>query len=540
MSVIKVRNGNEWEQISNPADTTPIDATLKQEGRAADAKAVGEALKNKVSLLDALFVLPRTGKIYTVKVPRFAYNQTSTCEKLDDNAGLVCKPSSAATVAQDDYEDIPLFKWYNCNYLRDSNGHAYPIAIEGFNDGYKTSGSVDVGVIQMTPYIKWDESNEEYVLVSISDTQYEGFSPWALAKQGDTVYPYVIHSKYISIKAEDGLPRSQPGKIERNLSYNSIITNYQKKGPGYWGAGAERNMWNILFLLIKYGTKNQTDTMYGRGNSFFQYEAAIEREEELTYFPVTSSQASNIAIGEWVSIGYGAISNSNVSTDKRYSTMHKYADSVEVLKKETLEDGNVAIYVDVDKGFPTASIALSSTLTSPIYISSMPAQSGSTDIIKAHHDGQYALNSKFPYRMQGVEYGIGFWIILSDTVACFNSDGATKTIYVAYPGATHYNDYANISSSYKEIGIINLSGDFAVGDITFDLDTCSYYPTAGGASSSTGYADRFYGGGTGIAENTLREVLSWGSLNDGWSSGPVFWYCWDGLGGAYWNRAAAD
>ena len=39
--------------------------------------------------VDVLFKLPRTGKVYTVKIPRFATNPTVNCEKLDDNAGLV-------------------------------------------------------------------------------------------------------------------------------------------------------------------------------------------------------------------------------------------------------------------------------------------------------------------------------------------------------------------------------------------------------------------------------------------------------------------
>ena len=94
--------------------------------------------------VDVLFKLPRTGKVYTVKIPRFATNPTVNCEKLDDNAGLVCEPSTDTVEGRDDYADIPLFKWYNCNYKRDASGRAYPTAIEHLSDDYVGHVVVDL------------------------------------------------------------------------------------------------------------------------------------------------------------------------------------------------------------------------------------------------------------------------------------------------------------------------------------------------------------------------------------------------------------
>src|SRR5699024_6756950 len=111
--------------------------------------------------INGLFRLPRTGKVYTTKMPKFASNQTTIGEKLDDNEGLVCETSTDTVEGQDDYADIPLFRWYRCNYVRDEFGHARPTAIEFITDGFTTTGAVDVGTIQMTPYIKYDDSNSE-------------------------------------------------------------------------------------------------------------------------------------------------------------------------------------------------------------------------------------------------------------------------------------------------------------------------------------------------------------------------------------------
>lgn len=491
------------------------------------------------SVIDILFRLQRTGKVYTVKIPRFAVNQTTTCEKLDDNAGLVCVASTDTAEGQDDYADIPLFKWYNCNYVREANGHAIPIAIEGIDEGFTMTGNVDVGVIQMTPFVKWDESNSDYVLLSITDSPKDGFIPWKTAKYGDTVYSYVIHSKYFSVLGEDGLPRSQHGKIIRKMSHNAVLTNYQKKGAGYWGAGVERNSWQILFQLIKYATKSSQTVFYGYTNNSFQYSAAVQRSDAATYFPVTASQASNILVGTYVSVGYGIKSGTSVSTDRSYDSIHAYADDVKVLSKETMEDGNVAIYLDVDAGFNTTTIDLGDGLTAPITLSSMCAQSGSTDVLPHHCDGSPVSNTngKFAYRIQGCEYGVGVWVVASDTITCFSDDSGNKVIYVAPNGVAHTSG-SGYKSTYVAVGSI-VAGDWTIGDLELNVEAGAFYSATKGSSTSIGVGDYNYGGGTPTA-NTTREYLMNGNLRDGSLAGSASVVSSYGLGAAYWDIAAAD
>ena len=316
--------------------------------------------------VDVLFKLPRTGKVYTVKIPRFATNPTVNCEKLDDNAGLVCEPSTDTVDGRDDYADIPLFKWYNCNYKRDASGHAYPTAIEHLSDDYRKTGTVDVGVIQMTPYVKWDASNPDYILWSITDSPRDGFTPWAAAKSGDTVYPYVIHSKFFSGVGEDGLLRSVYDLIPaRNQSYYSLITDYAKKGAGYKGAGGEKVAWQILFNSIKHAVKSSQEKYAGCAGYNLQYPAAVQRSEKLTYFPVTAAQAKNLLVGSRVSVGYGSKgSDGTVNNDRSASAVHQYADEAKILKIEPIDDTTSAVYLDCD-AFDTMPVALSDTLNAP-------------------------------------------------------------------------------------------------------------------------------------------------------------------------------
>lgn len=490
--------------------------------------------------VDVLFKLPRTGKVYTVKIPRFATNPTVNCEKLDDNAGLVCEPSTDTVEGRDDYADIPLFKWYNCNYKRDASGHAYPTAIEHLSDDYRKTGTVDVGVIQMTPYVKWDASNPDYILWSITDSPRDGFTPWAAAKSGDTVYPYVIHSKFFSGVGEDGLLRSVYDLIPaRNQSYYSLITNYAKKGAGYKGAGGEKAAWQILFNSIKYAVKSSQEKYAGCTGYNLQYPAAVQRSEKLTYFPVTAAQAKNLLVGSRVSVGYGSKgSDGTVNNDRNASTVHQYADEAKILKIEPIDDTTSAVYLDCD-AFDTMPVALSDTLNAPITLSTMHWHSGTTDAVIGHHDGSPGSNTdaKHPYRVQGIEYAVGGYEVLSDVVLAFD-DSNGKDIYVCPAGVAHTKTDAEILAKYKKVGNFP-AGDFWIGDIGFDPETCVTWPATQGSGDKTGVGDYVHGGGN-ASKNTLREYLQGGDLGKWSTAGASYVYCWRWLGGGYWHCLAAD
>lgn len=489
--------------------------------------------------VNVLFKLPRTGKVYTVKIPRFASNPTVNCEKLDDNAGLVCEPSTDTVEGRDDYADIPLFKWYNCNYKRDTSGHAYPTAIEHLSDDYRKTGAVDVGVIQMTPYVRWDDSDPDYILWSITDSPRDGFTPWAAAKSGDTVYPYVVHSKFFSGVGEDGLLRSVYDLVPaRNQSYYSLITDYAKKGAGYKGAGGERVAWQILFNAIKCAVKSSQEKYAGTTGYNLQYSAAIQRSEKLTYFPVTAAQAKNLLVGSYVSIGYGSNNNGTVNIDRSGATMHSYASGAKILKIEALDDTTSAVYLDCD-AFDTMPVALSDTLNAPITLSTIYWCSGTTDAVIGHHDGSPGSNTdaKHPYRVQGIEYAVGGYEVLSDVVLAFD-DSNGKDIYVCPAGVAHTKTDAEILAKYKKVGNFP-AGDFWIGDIGFDPETCVTWPATQGSGDKTGVGDYVHGGGN-ASKNTLREYLQGSDLGQWSTAGASRVYCWRWPGGGYWHCLAAD
>lgn len=500
--------------------------------------------------IENYYALRRTGKVYQTKLWKFATNPTSAGEKLLDNAGLVFEPSTDTEEGQDDYlnDQHSLFEWVRCNYIRDDDGTARPVAIEG-DSNYATTGAVDVGAMQMSFWYKWDSSNAEYDLITISNLPHFelGLEPWPECVKADgTVLPWCIGSAYVSGLAEDGKLRSQPGlKPERNQSHNSMITNYQSKGAGYWGAGACRNTFQYIFNAIKGGTKNSQTLFAGCTNYNYQYEAAVQSAETHTYFPVTNAQAANLVVGSCVSVGYGRYDDNVLNKDRSVSTVHQYADNVRILKIEDLDDSNSAVYLDVEEGFPTVSITLAESQVAPIMLSTMHWHSGQTDAVKGHHDGSPVSNTsgKYPYRVQGREYAVGGYIVASDITMDAQAD-YTKKVYVAEKGTEHTSVDATIRSTYKQIGTIPASAagnnaDWWVGDIGVNMETGAWYPSVEGSGESQGMGDRCYAGGS-TATSGMREWLQGGSLWAGSRAGSACLYCWSGLSSAGWGCLACD
>ena len=495
------------------------------------------------------YAMRRTGKVYQTRFWKFAANPTSAGEKLLDNAGLVFEPSTDTEEGHDDYLNgqNPMFEWVNVNYIRDDDGAPRPTAIEG-QENYKTSGAVDVGAMQMSFWYKIDSSDEEYIYYTVSDTPHPelGLAPWPECVKADgTVLPWCIASKYFSGTASDGLQRSQPGlKPTRNNSYNSMITTYQNKGPGYWGAGAVRNTFQILFNAIKGATKSSQTLFAGTTNWSFQYSASVQRSEKDTYFPVTNSQANNLVVGAYVSVGYGSNNNGTVNQDRGVAAMHAYADDVKILRIEDLDENNKAVYLDVEESFDTMPVQLTDELSANITMSSMHWWSGATDSVLGHHDGSPTSNAngRFPYRVQGREYSVGGYAVASDTVAWLNEDG-TRTVYSAPRGAEHVSANDSIKETYKESGTIPVhsggaAADYWVGDCVVDPETGAWHPDAQGSGSTQGCGDMYYAGGT--SANTFREFLQGGYLGYGSYAGSCFLSLGYWLGYGYWSFLAGD
>lgn len=528
----------------NAYDIKTLQEDLSSVGQQADANK--EEIANLTTSVNEKFLasglgILRTGKLYGTKVWKSAVNNSQTLEKTYDNAGLVCVPSTDTTIGQDDYSDIPLFQWVRCTYKRYDDGFAYPTSVEG-DGNYSEEGNVDCGSLMRTFYYK-EIDNDDYTEVIISDSPNHalGLKPWEQAVRADgTVMPYFINSRYHSIVGTDGKLYSNRGRASRDQCHNNMITNYQKKGAGYWGAGSDRYTFAQIMMFIKYGTKSIQKVMAGVTNHNVQVKASIQSEEASTYFPVTNSQASSILVGTRFSVGYGTFNSSGtINVDRGNGTIHAYADDVVVINKVPMDDGvNTAIYLDCT-AFNTMPITDSNGHTSDIYLTSMHAWSGDTDSVIGHHDGSPVSNtdSKHPCRIQGIEFMLGGYTVASDTVMFFKSD-YSKDVYVAPRGVAHSSSDSTIQSTYTLVGNIpaNNGSDFWIGDVNHVNGV--WYPSTVVSSDQYGMGDRCYVGGQSTSGS--REYLQGGNLWNGSRAGLSCLVCGCWLWDAVWFCLSAD
>ena len=466
----------------------------------------------------------RSGKVYATKLWKFANNQTSQGERLLDSVGKTCMPSTDSVAGQDDFlNDSPIFQWMHCNYTRDDDGTARVKALEGM-PSYMTEGACDVGTISATFYWKCEE-HSEYDIIYMSDSPNHalGLVPFVLAVKDGMVMPYYIISSYPSVTASDGNARSQPGGVPAyNQSYNDCITAYQKKGKGYWGGGNAENLHAIIFMAIKYATKNSQNIM--RGCSEFDTQQKVAKAESNTK-RVLVSDRGKFYEGCCVSVGDGT------KTDRNDSAVHNIANRVRVKSIDEVTIDSVKYYA-LNLDVPSAI-----TTTSASIVTAMPCFSGETDSVIGRYDGSYLSNTdgNHTFRIHGVEYMWGQYVVICDTV--LDKQGSGWDLYVAPKGVAHVKD---AHTGYIKEGTIpyNNGNDVYGGDYGFS--TRSYFIKALGSSSSNGTGDIIYEGGTGIADGTLREFLTLGYLRYGSVAGLGIVFCRFTLGLRYWSFGSRD
>lgn len=481
------------------------------------------------------FLEARTGKVFRTRFYKYANNSTSAGTKLLDNAGMaIPTPATDTAEGSDVYLKYALFRWQRCNYTRDdSDGFARPTALKGW-PGYAETGAVDVGTLRMAFW--WNfEVHATYYDITISDSPHPelGLVPWCDAVKIDadgnkTVMPYFIVSSYNSVTASDGLLRSQPGCPAYNQSYNSQVTNYQKKGAGYWGSRASRNTLQMIWLAIKYATKNSQK--YFAGCSSYNIQVACALAESNVKRVLVASSQTGFQAGSCISVGDRG---SDTTTERQDALLNNIVDRAVVKSVEAVSVNGadyIALNLDIDTAITTTTTCL---------VSTMPWYSGKTDKVLGQYDGSPVSNTdaKHPYRIGGIEYMNGQAVIAADTVMEFQSD-YSKNVYVAERPTKHV---ANAHTGYKLIGNIPNKGtgeDFWSGDAYINPETGGYYPASIGGGDSVGTGDIVWAGGANTSG--LREYYQGGDLSLGSAGGSVFVSAWPDLSSGHWACASCD
>lgn len=544
------------EKLRVTADTERTNKTNTALKTLEDA-VESEREKYSQHFFENAFALQRTGKVYTVKFSLWKTSHSAEGEKLDDNAGLVLEPSTKTFRGRNDYKDIPLFKTYDVNAYVDDGGVRHVTAIKG-DRNFKDTGKNDVFVLGMSYYEKtW--ADDQYWYYSRTDAPKEGYTVARECINRDgTVQPYTLCAKYPTSFIDDK-PYSTKGQAparycsnpnEKVKSYNNSyygLIDYCKKKGKFYSGGLMCDYKSILTSQqLMLGTTTPKSKIWGLATWWGEHTASIQSAEKHTYFPIKKTDADNYPVGCSVSVGYKWLNNGAASLERNRAEAHMYANDVKVLRKEPLDENNVAIYLDVKEPFNTMPISLSDTVSSEIYILPMHWQSGYSDDVLDRcgcpcENKSDLTSGRYPMVWQGIELMVGghetFANAFMDIVSL-----TTRDVYITNDAAKLTANDATAKTTYKKLpyqmSVAKNSQWNYVTEIKLDLENGAFVQTQSGqdgSSSATGFGDAIY---FDRATSGTREFFSLGSLSFGSVAGLAFCAGSYWLGGAYWDFLA--
>ena len=487
----------------------------------------------------ALFNLLRTGKVYTVKFPLWNTSNTSIGEKLDSNTGIVCLPSTARENRQNDYDNIPLFRTYDCNAHVTNDCERVIDAIKGQNS-FKDTGKNDVFVLGMSYYEKtWIKDGCWYY--SRTDLPREGYTLAAecRTKSGED-QGYALYGKYV-VGFIDGIVYSSKGLIPARyisgapagksvgLSYTGGITEFKKKGKYYTGGNLADYKYILTTFYLMFATLNTQSVMSGCSN-FNVQNINLVAEENTNRIIVTKSQAANYPVGAYVSIGDN---NDTKSSDRSTWAAHNLAEDVRIIGKENIDDNNTAIIVDA---------TFTSTLTT--WISSFHWRSGFSDEVlgrtgcPCNTTGELT-NGKFPIVLQGIEMMVGGYEVGCNAIMDIVDSAGTREVYITNDASKLTDNITKIKETYSKLDTPIKAAKLAnwnfVTSMFIDLINGSVTPSnAGGTNSGSnvGFADGLY---IDNASSGQREFQFFGNLRNDSQDGLSCLNANNDLRGTRWN-----
>lgn len=233
----------------NPTGKLPAPSGFTHVASEETLEEIAEILEARIGLIwddenerytnesvHALVASRKDGLAYGVSIPK---GSATACTKTGAHAAVAAPtPGIVGRPAIDPYVGLGPFWFAEVNGYVDEDGMPFVTAIAG--DGrFKRDGS-NGNVWILAPVLYWlmDESDEDAVTLSISDTSLAGMEaqPQAYLPDG-TLRPYMLYAKYVGTDDGDGMMASVSGKApwNYNVSHNSLITQCQTASTGYSG-----------------------------------------------------------------------------------------------------------------------------------------------------------------------------------------------------------------------------------------------------------------------------------------------------------------
>ena len=447
----------------------------------------------------------------------------SAGEKYGDNAGLTCTPSTETVHNADDYEGLPLFATKDCNWILSGTGEILITAIDGINDSFERDNPEKlVGVLQQSMFVLRKEETDTYS-VGVSSVKVGGYDyckplPESVKRDG-TMRQWMLHTKY-----QAGMVNSKPtacsGVKPTTESHNSEIGDSHILGQ-YYSATCHCDYDFIeLMKQVKYGLAS--DGIIQGCCDYFIHTLAKVAETGVRRVLIASNPG--FVVGSTVKVAN--VTSVSDTWGLRNATAIAWC-KIRSFENVTIgESTYVAVNLDTDTLFDTTvneDIANGNTV-----IMTMPWMTGSTDAVDANDGGINPKSGKYPVKIQGIEYMLGQYEVVEDTILQYEADGkcyeyiindATKeSTTITSDFVKHGGTPIPASSSWQYIKKMGYDGAF--------------YPLVLGGSSSIGHKDATY---ILAATSGMYELLLFGGLGLGsGNAGVSYSDRHDGLSNRAW------
>ena len=477
------------------------------------------------SLMDRWYTLSRTGwtggTLFDQPVEGQSMNSDGT--RTGDNIGMSCTPSTRTVAGQDDYASVPLFTPIDCNVYLDTDGkpHITAVDIDDCGPAFERYNAAKiVGVLQMTGWIKMIDDSSGWGVGYTDQAEAEGYAPFPGSVDLDgTVRSWMVHGKY---NFGEGWTCCSGVKSKIwNVSHNTQLTGIRTAwGTRYCGATSADDFFLKVMLWLKYARLDSDRVLQGCCNYNYEYQPALA-ETGVERILLTPAQAANLEVGSSVVLAASKRAQSNV------------VDRCKITLIETVEIGGVsygAVYVDNG--------GVTFNTTTAMWLDTIAWETGSTDDVLGNDGGINPNSPKFPVKLQGVEYMLGYYEAMGDTILSFEEiDGVKCQVANVCRDATKLatsvtSDYITCAYGVPRPASAGWTWGKRMG-IDPDLPEV-LIPSVVGGSSSTGTRDGFYeeaNTATGLREWLRFGRLAYGLTYAGLSCGLGSY----GLGYAYWG-----
>ena len=489
----------------------------------------GAALSDFSDLCQRWYTITRTGWTGGTQFYHASTSMVSTGTKVGDNTGMIAEASTNTRKGRDDYAGMPLFHVVDCNWILDENGKPHITAIDGVAGNFERHNPDKlVGVLQMTGWLRFVDSPEDgtYTYMYTDQIAADGYSPLPEAIDLDgACRTWVVHAKYAT--GDDFCCYSGARPLAYTASHNTMLTSFHNKhGRQYGGQTSADDAFLKLMFFLKYASLTADGILQGCVAYDYQY-AVAEQETGVERVIVTAAQANNLKVGSTVMVGNPTAfsSGTTLNIDRSQAGMRAKADRKKITRKETLSSGNVAIYIDNGGlAFDTTANTIASEGDSPTYVSTSPWFTGTCDgVLGVDGSPSTPDNGTEPVLLQGIEYAIGGFEVLSDCILKYRLDDDGKYYLGVYVCRDASKYAAEINDSYEQVDVEiecpETTGWRYISEHCFDPKHPEvWFPGLVGCTSSQRTKDGLY-----ILDKSTSsyEWLSFGRLNHGAGNGGL-------------------